>query len=213
MRARVADPPFKAPCSALRRAGVAADGVSDVDGLDLALAVNGYDCVVVDRCLPSSLFYVYGRRRRGWSAPVLFTSARDGVGHRVESFEHGADDHLAKPYALAELVARVRSLGRRAPLTRPAVLHAGDLSLDACRCEAERAGAPIPLTAKEFAVLHLLMTRAGEVVSRSALLEQCWDAMTEPMSNVVDVLVGQLRRKVGASRIHTVRGLGYRFSA
>jgi DNA-binding response OmpR family regulator len=213
VRALVADPSYEDPCAVLRRAGVAADGVSDVDGVDLALAVNGYDCVVLDRSVPSALFYVHGRRRRGWPTPVLFTSAQHGADHRVESFEHGADDHLAKPYALAELVARVRSLGRRAPLIRPAVLHAGDLSLDACRCEAARAGTPIPLTAKEFAVLHLLMTRAGEVVSRSALLEQCWDAMTEPMSNVVDVLVGQLRRKVGASLIHTVRGMGYRLSA
>jgi DNA-binding response OmpR family regulator len=206
-----------AAAAALRRSGLAADTVSDIASADVAIAVNHYDCVVFERRLPDgtgwvdSAGYVYRRRRQGWTTPVLFLSAVDTVDHRVAGFDHGGDDHLTKPFAPVEFVARVRSLCRRSDSMRPAILRAGDLELDSCRHRATRGEVPLALTAKEFAVLHLLVSRPGEVLTRSTLLDRCWDEMAEPMSNVVDVLVAQLRRKVGApSLIHTVRGAGYR---
>lgn len=216
MRALLVDdaPLARAAATILRRAGVAADWVPDVAAADVALAVNRYDCAVFERLLPGGDTgqYVHGLRRHGWDTPVLFVSEAADVDHRVASFRYGGDDHLAKPYAPVELTARVRGLCRRAPAIRPAVLRAGDVELDCGRQRAYRAGAELRLTAKEFAVLYLLASRPGEVLSRSALLDGCWDSATEPMSNVVDVLVGQLRRKVGTpSVIHTVRGVGYRF--
>jgi DNA-binding response OmpR family regulator len=213
VRALVVDPDDTASATALRHAGIAADHAPDLDGADVAIAVNPYDCVAIERGL-DSLGFVHRLRRLGWAVPVLFLSARDGVEHRLESFAHGGDDHLTKPFALPEFIARVRSLCRRAGVARPPILRHGDLELDSCRHRAARAGTPIALTAKEFAVLHLLASRSGEVVTRSALLDHCWDTASEPMSNVVDVLVRQLRRKIGdPALIHTVRGAGYRFEA
>jgi DNA-binding response OmpR family regulator len=211
VRALVVDPDDTASTAALRHAGIAADHTGDLAAADVAIAVNPYDCVVLERRL-DSLGFVHGLRRLGWAVPVLFLSAREGVEHRLESFAHGGDDHLTKPFAVAEFVARVRSLCRRAEVARPPILRRGDLELDGCRHRAARAGEPLELTAKEFAVLQLLVSRSGEVVSRSTLLDQCWDSASEPMSNVVDVLVRQLRRKIGEpALIHTVRGAGYRF--
>jgi DNA-binding response OmpR family regulator len=204
----------RAAAVALRRSGLAADTVPDVASADVALSVNHYDCVVFERLLPAgdTVGYLSRRRHQGWTTPVLFLSAVDTVAHRVAGFDHGGDDHLTKPFALVEFVARARSLCRRSASMRPPILCQGDLELDSCRHVATRGGVPLGLTAKEFAVLHLLGSRPGEVVSRSVLLDRCWDEMAEPMSNVVDVLVAQLRRKVGApSLIHTVRGAGYRF--
>jgi DNA-binding response OmpR family regulator len=197
----------------LRGAGLAVDHAADLPGADEALAVNSYDCAVFDRMLPAgdSVGYVRARRATGWTLPVLFLTARDTVEDRVAGFEHGGDDYLVKPFAVAELIARVRGLARRNGVIRPSVLRCADLVVDVARHQVRRGGVLLTLTAKEFAVLAVLAGRPGDVVSRTDLIEQCWDELTEPMSNVVDVLIGQLRRKLGEpSVLHTVRGVGYR---
>ncbi|MFI5954893.1 winged helix-turn-helix domain-containing protein [Cryptosporangium sp. NPDC051539] len=204
-----------AVAAALRGAGLAVDLVDDIPPADEAVLINAYACVVFDRMLPAgdSVDYVAARRRSGWTTPVLFLTARDSVADRVAGFEHGGDDYLVKPFAVAELVARVLSLGRRSLATGPPaapVLTVAGLEIDVPRRQVRRNGVLLTLTAKEFAVLELLATHAGDVVSRTTLIEHCWDAMAEPMSNVVDVLVGQLRRKLGGPQlIHTIRGAGY----
>jgi two-component system copper resistance phosphate regulon response regulator CusR len=129
----------------------------------------------------------------------------------VSGFEQGADDYLVKPFAMAELTARVRALCRRGQPPSLPELTVGDLSMDVPRRRVRRAGVLLTLTAKEFAVLEALMLRAGQVVTRSELIEGCWDEMSDPMSNVVDVVIAQLRRKLGAPDfIETLRGAGYR---
>lgn len=201
--------------AALRGAGLAVDVVCDLPAADEALAVNPYSCVIFDRMLPSGdgVNYVDSRRRGGWAVPVLFMTARDSVADRVAGLERGGDDYLVKPFATAELVARVIGLCRRRSVTtgRPTtVLTVGDVELDVRRRQIRRNGVLLTVTAKEFAVLELLAIHRGEVVSRGQLIEHCWDAMAEPASNVVDVLVAQLRRKLGhPTLIHTIRGVGY----
>ncbi|WP_236796594.1 response regulator transcription factor [Amycolatopsis sp. GM8] len=196
----------------LRGAGLAVDAVADLPGADEALAVNTYDCAVFDRMLPSgdSLPFVGAQRRAGSRVPVLFLTARDAVADRIAGLEHG-DDYLVKPFAMAELIARVYSLCRRTPARPPAKLVCGDVELDTGRHEARRGGVLLTLTSKEFAVLELLISQQGQPVSRADLIARCWDAELEPRSNLLDVLIAQLRRKLRAPAvIHTVRGVGYR---
>jgi two-component system OmpR family response regulator len=141
-------------------------------------------------------------------------TAREAVSDRVEGLDSGADDYLIKPFALAELHARLRSLHRRGRPERPAVLEVADLRLDPARREASRGGVPVELSPKEFALLETLMHRPGEVISRIALIEHAWDLSYEVRSNVVDVYVRRLREKLdrpfGRTTIETVRGAGYR---
>ncbi|MDH6135277.1 DNA-binding response OmpR family regulator [Kitasatospora sp. MAA4] len=199
----------------LRQAGFAVDLAADLAEADLKLDVNGYDCLVADRALPDgdALTLVAARRRAGWTRPVLVLTALDAVADRVAGFEHGADDYLVKPFAAAELAARVRNLCRRPEPARLPQLRIGDLELDLPRRRVTRGGVLFSLTAKEFAVLEVLMLQAGEVVTRSRLIESCWDERCEPMSNVVDVLIRQLRRRLGSpDLIETVRGVGYRLT-
>ncbi|CAM5414589.1 winged helix-turn-helix domain-containing protein [Streptomyces lavendulae] len=201
--------------TALREAGFAVDFAADLAGADFKLAVNTYDCLIADHTLPDgdALTLLAAQRKQGSTLPVLLLTALDAVTDRVAGFEHGADDYLVKPFAFAELTARVRTLCRRAQPTRLPQLHAGDLEIDLPRRRVRRAGVLLTLTAKEFAVLEILMLRAGEVVSRTDLIERCWDEHAEPLSNVVDVLIGQLRRKLGPPEIiSTVRGVGYRLA-
>lgn len=201
--------------AALRGAGMAVDLVGDIPEANDAIAAHPYACVVFDRILPGgdSIAYVEARRRTGWTTPVLFLTARDTVADRVAGFTSGGDDYLVKPFATAELVARVRSLCRRAAgssAAPQAVLRVGDVEIDVRRRQIRRGGVLLTVTAKEFAVLEILASTQGTVVSRSQLIEHCWDSRTEPMSNVVDVVVAQLRRKLGyPTLIHTVRGAGY----
>jgi two-component system copper resistance phosphate regulon response regulator CusR len=137
-------------------------------------------------------------------------TAMGEVVERVAGFDEGADDYMVKPFAFAELAARVGALCRRAEPPRPPVVVVGDLEVDMARRRVRRAGVLLTLTAKEFAVLELLVARAGQVVPRADLIDCCWDEMAEPMSNVVDVVVSQLRRKLGAPAvIGTVRGVGF----
>jgi DNA-binding response OmpR family regulator len=201
--------------AALRADGLAVDEVADLPAADEALFVTAYDCAVFDRMLPSgdSLEYVRGLRQAGRAVPVLFLTARDQVTDRVDGFAAGGDDYLVKPFAVPELVARVRSLCRRSGTVRPPVHRLGDLEIDTARRQVRRGGVLLVLTAKEFAVLEVLAAQEDQAVPRAELIEKCWDELTEPNSNVVDVLMSQLRRKLGdPAVIHTVRGVGYRLA-
>ncbi|WP_175451243.1 MULTISPECIES: response regulator transcription factor [unclassified Streptomyces] len=201
--------------AALRAAGLAVDEAVDLPQADEALFTTAYDCVVFDRMLPSgdAAAYVEKLRRTGRAVPVRFLTARDTVADRVEGFARGGDDYLVKPFAVPELVARVRSLCRRAPAVAPPVLRVGDVEIDTARRQVRRAGVLLTLTRREFAVLEVLATRADRAVGRAELIESCWDEMAEPQSNVLEVLVSQLRRKLGAPPLlHTVRGVGYRLA-
>ncbi|WP_433624327.1 response regulator transcription factor [Nocardia sp. CA-120079] len=196
----------------LRSAGFAVDLAPDLADADFKISVNGYDVLVVDRGLPDGdgLQLVAAHRARGQRVPVLMLTARDALADRIAGFEHGADDYLVKPFALPELAARVRALSRRREHPAPARIVLGDIDIDLPRRRVQRAGILRSLTPKEFAVLELLATRAGSVVSRSELIECCWDEMAEPASNVVDAVIAQLRRKLGAPPvIETVRGAGF----
>ena len=183
------------------------------DGLHRALE-NAYDLVVLDLMLPAMHGWeVLERLRQSKATPVLILTARDAVADRVRGLEIGADDYLVKPFAFSELVARIRSVLRRAPHRQPEVLRCGDLEIDLPRKRVFRAGKRIDLTAKEFALLELLMRRAGEVLSRTLIAEQVWDINFDSDSNVVDVAVRRLRAKVDEPYerrlLHTVRGMGY----
>lgn len=196
----------------LRAAGFAVDVATDLPAADEALWVNSYDCVVFDRMLPSgdSLRYVGHRRAQGWQVPVLFLTARDSEADRVDGLRLGGDDYLVKPFAAAELVARVRSLCRRVPTGRPSVLRCADVELDAARHRVTRAGVVLTLTRKELLVLERLMTTPGRPVSHRELFAYAWDEMADPELNVLAQTVRGLRRKLrDPPLIHTVRGIGY----
>ncbi len=198
---------------ALERAGFAVDRSSTLADADLKLYVTDYDIAVLDRGLPDgdALELVRGLRDRGGGCLVLFVTAADAVPERVAGLAAGADDYLVKPFALDELVARVHALTRRATLTPVETeLRVADVVLEPQRARVTRAGAEIELTRKEFILLHELMRRAGQVVSRRDLIEHCWDEHLDPRSNVVDVRIAALRRKLGdPPLIVTTRGLGY----
>src|SRR5256884_1826289 len=198
--------------------GLAADvaGTGE-DALWMAPA-HDYDAVVLDVMLPDLDGFEVGRRLRAagvWS-PVLMLTARDSVDDRVQGLDSGADDYLVKPFAFAELLARLRALSRRGDTGRPAVLEVGDLQLDPATREVTRDSIPIALSAKEFALLETFMRRPGEVLSRLHLLEHAWDFAYENRSNVVDVYVRHLRRKIdgpfGKRSLVTVRGAGHRLT-
>ena len=184
------------------------------DGLRLSLA-HHYDAVVLDVMVPGldGFAVVAELRRAGRGTPVLFLTARDAVGDRVRGLEAGGDDYLVKPFAFAELLARVRSLVRRGPGRQPDAVQVADLEIDLVRLRAARAGRPLDLTPKEFVLLSLLARRAGEVLSRTLIAEQVWDVNFESDTNVVDVNVRRLRAKADdpfeKKLIHTVRGVGY----
>ncbi|MBC9070662.1 heavy metal response regulator transcription factor [Thauera sp. CAU 1555] len=187
------------------------------DGLDgLHLALNGeYDLIVLDVMLPSldGWGILQTLRRGGHETPVLFLTARDQVEDRVRGLELGADDYLVKPFAFSELLARVRTLLRRGRTREPELMRAADLELDLLRRRVTRAGQRIDLTAKEFALLELLLRRQGEVLPRSLIASQVWDMNFDSDTNVIEVAVRRLRAKVDEpfepKLIHTVRGMGY----
>jgi two-component system copper resistance phosphate regulon response regulator CusR len=184
------------------------------DGLHLARTLP-YDLVILDVMLPGldGWAVLSALRQEGRETPVLFLTARDGVADRVKGLELGADDYLVKPFAFAELLARVRSILRRSPARQTELLRVGDLEIDVVRHRATRAGQRLELTPKEFALLSLLARRAGEVLSRTLIAEQVWDVNFDSDTNVVDVHVRRLRAKVDdpwkSKLIHTVRGVGY----
>jgi len=200
----------------LAREGLAADVVDrGEEAVWMAEAVS-YDAIVLDVMLPGQSGFETCRalRERGVWSPVLMLTAREAVEDRVAGLDSGADDYLVKPFALAELHARLRSLARRARTERPAVLAVGDLRLDPAGREVCRGEEPVTLSPKEFALLETLMRRPGEVLSRLELIEHAWDFAYENRSNVVDVYVRRLRDKIdrpfGRRSLETVRGAGYR---
>lgn len=196
----------------LAATGFAVDEADDLAAAEFQIDVNAYDCLVLDRNLPSgdALDLLTARRRAGMTTPTLFLTARDSIAERVKGFEAGGDDYLVKPFALEELIVRVTSLCRRAQYARPSVITVDDIQIDTARCEVRRDGVLLTLTHKEYRVLEMLAAHAGSVVTRADLVEHCWDEMTEPMSNVVDVHIRQLRVKLGDPPvIETVRGVGY----
>ncbi len=208
---------------AIRRGLVAEGFVVDVeatgpDGL-WATRNNSYDVIVLDIMLPGLNGYDVCRRIReaeNWT-PVIMLTAKDGDLDQVDAFDLGADDYLTKPFAFAVLVARLRALVRRGAPARPVVLTAGDLQLDPGAAAVRRGNTSIALTPREFGLLHFLMRRAGEVVSKTDILQNVWDAYYEGDDNVVEVYVGYLRRKIdhpfNRHAIETLRGMGYRLAA
>jgi two-component system OmpR family response regulator len=201
---------------ALRGDGVAADvAVKGEDALWMAGSTT-YDAIVLDVMLPGIDGFETCRRLRdqGIWTPVLMLTARDGVHDRVAGLDGGADDYLTKPFALAELHARLRALARRGPVERPPVLEVGGLRLDPATRRVWRGETEIEVSTKGFALLQIFMGRPGAVVSRFDLLEGAWDNDYENRSNVVDVHIRQLRERIdepfGVRSIETVRGVGYR---
>ena len=199
----------------LTEAGFLADWAKDgIDGLHLALSEE-HDLIILDVMLPkmSGWEVLRALRAAGRETPVLFLTARDQVEDRVKGLETGADDYLVKPFAFAELLARVRILVRRSAIKQPVTLRAGDLEMDLLRRRVVRAGRRIDLTAKEFALLELLVRRRGEVLPRSLIASQVWDINFDSDTNVVEVAIRRLRAKIdddfATKLIRTVRGVGY----
>jgi two-component system, OmpR family, response regulator len=201
---------------ALARMGHVVDlAVTGAQALSMARRI-GYDVVLLDVNLPQADGFEVCRRLRAsevWT-PVLFLSGRSGVPDRVAGLDAGGDDYLVKPFALEELNARLRAVGRREARPRPAVLRAGDLEVDPATHRVRRGSAEVALSPKEFALLELLARRVGQVVSRADIVDALWDFAFDPRSNVVEAVVSRLREKVdmpfGRSTIDTVRGTGYR---
>jgi len=194
----------------LRQAGMAVDAVHDGATALEAAGHTAYDVIVLDRDLP----VVHGDRVcrvvAGSGPRILMLTAAADVDDRVDGLELGADDYLPKPFAFAELVARVRALSRRAP-SAPPVLHCGDLTVDRARHRARRGARTLSLTRKEFAILEMLLAADGALVTAEELLEHVWDAHADPFSNIVSVTLARLRRKLGEPPlIETVVGKGFR---
>jgi two-component system copper resistance phosphate regulon response regulator CusR len=186
---------------------------SGSEGLYLADG-DSYDLIVLDVMLPDIDGWEVARRlRQTQTTPVLFLTARDGLDDRLKGLALGGDDYLVKPFAFAELVARIRTILRRGPVRENELLAIDDLRMDVPARRVMRAGAKIHLTPREFALLHLLLRRQGEVLSRSQIASQVWDMNFDSDTNVVDVAVRRLRQKIGdpvpGRLIHAVRGMGY----
>ena len=198
----------------LQESGYVADlARNGVDGLALALE-HDYDLIVLDVMLPQmDGWAVLAKLRERKHTPVLFLTARDDVADRVKGLELGADDYLVKPFAFAELLARIKTLMRRGPVREADVVRVADLEIDVLRRRVTRQSQRIELTAKEFALLHLLAKRQGEVLSRTQIASMVWDMNFDSDTNVVDVAIRRLRAKVDdpfpVKLIQTVRGMGY----
>lgn len=207
-------------CKGLSEAGHLADHAADGEtGLDMARTAE-YDVLVVDRMLPrrDGLSVISCLREENISTPVLVLSALAEVDHRVEGLQAGGDDYLTKPYAFAELLARVEALARRRdPEAIQTRLQVGDLEMDLLARTVSRNGQKILLQPREFRLLEFLMKHAGQVVTRTMLLEKVWDYHFDPQTNVIDVHISRLRGKIDKEfdtpLLHTVRGAGYRLQA
>ncbi|PZP33877.1 MAG: DNA-binding response regulator [Roseateles depolymerans] len=197
---------------ALRRQGFAADWVRDGQAADAALTTERFDAVLLDLGLPrrSGIEVLKALRARGDATPVIVLTARDALSDKVAGLDAGADDYLIKPFELDELLARLRAVTRRHQGGRASPqLEVADLRLDPATREVTRAGRPILLSAREFALLEALLERPGAIVSRAQLEDRLYGWGEELESNAISVYMHQLRKKLGADLLHTVRGLGY----
>ena len=200
---------------ALQAEGFAVDVCHNGDEAWAAARATPFDAIVLDIMLPGrdGLSLLRQLRERQNATPVLLLSARGEVNERVEGLNAGADDYLPKPFVIAELIARVRALGRRGGESKSPVLRVGDLTLDTVTREARRGGVTIELTTREYRLLEFLMRSAGRICGRMAILEKVWDYDFDPGSNLVDVNIMRLREKIDADfetkLLHTVRGIGY----
>ena len=195
----------------LREDGYAVDLAGDGAAALERIHNNDYDAVVLDLAIPVIDGVEVCRRLRveRTPVPVLMLTARDSLDDRVRGLDAGADDYLTKPFAFAELLARLRALMRRGPAIADAVIRAGDVEIDTRGHRVVRDGAEIPMTSKEYALLEYLARQTGRVVGREEIAEHCWDERYDPFSNVIDVYINRLRKKIGAERIVTRRGEGY----
>ena len=207
-------------CRGLREAGHVSDAAHDgEDGLEMARD-GQYDVLVVDRMMPrrDGLSVIETLRAEGMATPILILSALGEVDDRVDGLKSGADDYVVKPYAFAELLARVEVLARRRdPGAVQTQLTVGDLEMDLLARTVKRGGEDVLLQPREFRLLEFLMRHAGQVVTRTVLLEKVWDYHFDPQTNVIDVHISRLRSKIdkpfGSTMLHTVRGAGYRLQA
>jgi DNA-binding response OmpR family regulator len=178
--------------------------------------VGEYDVIILDWLLPGKdgIAVCRGLRASAVATPILMLTARDSLDDRVSGLSTGADDYLTKPFAFAELLARIRALLRRSRLVQPVVLRVADLTLDPVGRRVTRGGVPITLTPKEYAILEVLMRSADAIVTRTQLVERVWDEASDVLDNLVDAHVSHLRRKIdrgtSVALIHTLRGFGYR---
>ena len=194
---------------------VAADGAAALE----QIGSNDYDLILLDILLPrvNGLDVCARLRADGITTPILMLTARGGPDQRVEGLDSGADDYLVKPYHFPELLARVRALLRRGPALTPSVLSIEDLNIDTRARRVERAGRSVQMTTKEYALLEYLARRRGEVVGRADIAEHVWDDSFDPVSNLIEVYIQRLRRKIDDGHpvklIHTRRGAGYTLAA
>ncbi len=215
MRVLVVDDESELRRAIARRLRAQGHGVDEAEDLETAnhyRRVTPPEVVILDRMLPDgdAVDQLQRWRQDGWATPVILLTARDQVADRVEGLSAGADDYLVKPFAMEELLARVASIARRHSDPAPSVVRWDDLEIDTGRREVRRGGVLIPLRPKEYSLLDLLVRKAGQVVSKSDVIDACWDDTHEPLSNVEESLVASLRRKLGKPNpIRTVRGAGY----
>jgi DNA-binding response OmpR family regulator len=201
----------------LREQAYAVDVTANGDDALYEAAINTYDLVILDVMIPGRSGFEVCRelRRAGQRMPILMLTARDAVEDRIAGLDHGADDYLTKPFEFRELLARLRALLRRSGELRPAQITVADLVLDTGAQSVSRAGRNIPVTTKEYSLLEFLARNAGRVVGRAEIAEHVWDETFDPFSNLIEVYVNRLRRKIDseASRplLHTRRGAGYFF--
>lgn len=199
----------------LRKQSFAVDVVHDGKRALVEAAVTPYDALILDVMLPGLTGFEVARqlRSRAIRVPILMLTARDAVADRVDGLNAGADDYLIKPFAFEELVARIRALLRRGDALRPSVLAVGDLEVDTLALTVSRAGEPIALTSREYALLEYFARNVGRTISREDITTHVWDDNHDPASNALDVLISRLRRKIdpptGETMIQTRRGLGY----
>ncbi len=199
----------------LSEQGFQTDLVADGNEALNAASQGNFDLIVLDLRLPGMTGFEVLRtlRDRGNTTPILVLTAQDAVDFKVQALRAGADDYVTKPFAFEELLARVEALGRRPKQIAPKSLRVGDLELDHGTRDVTRAGRRIELTPKEYAVLEYLMRHVGRVMSRTLITEYAWDYHFDPGTNIVDVVINRLRKKVDSGQsqklIHTVRGVGY----
>jgi DNA-binding response OmpR family regulator len=203
----------------LREQAYAVDVVNDGDEAGYKLSINDYDAVILDVMIPGRDGFQVCRdlRSAGMAVPVIMLTARDTVQDRITGLDSGADDYLTKPFAVTELLARLRALLRRGHIVRPATISIADLALDTGAQRATRGGRALALTTKEYALLEYLARESGRVVSRAEIAEHVWDENFDPLTNLIDVHINRLRRKVDngfpSKLIHTRRGAGYMLAA